>query len=458
MRLTVIGGGGFRVPLIYEALLRRDRIGIDEVVLFDIDPARLAVIRAVLQELDERVDVAPSVYSTTDVTEAVRGAAFVFSAIRVGGTAGRVLDERVALAHGQLGQETTGAGGVAYGLRSVPEMVRIASAVAEHAGDAWTINFTNPVGMVTEAMSAVLGDRVIGICDSPIGLCRRIARILGVDPRLMWFDYFGLNHLGWLRAAYLHGRDTLPELLKRGPEVESIEEGALFGSSWLQSLGMVPNEYLHYFYNNEEAVQALHASEQTRGEYLDEQQRDFYARVSSDSSEALAAWRAARADREASYMSEAREQVGFGERHSHDLSGGYEDVALDVMEAIALNAQTVQILNVRNRSAVPALDADAIVEVPCVVGSNGAMPLAVGQIPEHAAGLMLSIKSVERDTIAAALTGDRGRALRALGLHPLVRSVGIASALLDDYEGGVSPTRDLTNAVRRPSDRGKRDA
>ncbi|MGO4749203.1 6-phospho-beta-glucosidase, partial [Streptomyces sp. 2MCAF27] len=202
MRLTVLGGGGFRMPLVYRALLDNNAADGDaagrctELVLFDTDRGRLDAIGAVLAEQAAGRPGAPAVRATTDLDDALRGADFVFSAIRVGGLAGRARDERVPLAEGVLGQETVGAGGVLYGLRTLPVALKIAERIAAVAPDAWVINFTNPAGMVTEAMQRVLGDRVIGICDSPVGLCRRAARALGADPGRASYDYVGLNHLG----------------------------------------------------------------------------------------------------------------------------------------------------------------------------------------------------------------------------------------------------------------------
>lgn len=168
MKLVILGGGGFRVPLVYRALLGDRSPGrVSEVVLHDLDPARLAAIGGVLAELATGTSDAPSVTTSTDIDDALRGADFVFSAIRVGGLDGRAADESVAAGCGVLGQETVGAGGVAYGLRTVPVAIDIARRISVHAPDAWVINFTNPAGMVTEAMSTHLGNRVIGICDSP---------------------------------------------------------------------------------------------------------------------------------------------------------------------------------------------------------------------------------------------------------------------------------------------------
>ena len=226
MRLTIIGGGGFRVPLVHRALMSEDS-GVDTVVLHDVDPTRVRAIKAVLDE--SAGGRRPEVLIEDDLAKALTGTDFVFSAIRVGGLRGRTCDERSALAEGVLGQETTGAGGICYGLRTVPVALRIAEAVREHAPSAWVINFTNPAGMVTEAMSRVLGDRVIGICDSPVGLFRRVARALGIDVADAWFDYAGLNHLGWLRRVLVDGRDALPGLLADDDALGSFEEGQLFG-------------------------------------------------------------------------------------------------------------------------------------------------------------------------------------------------------------------------------------
>lgn len=211
MKLTILGGGGFRVPLVYGALLGDHAEGrVTRVTLYDTDADRLTAVARVLAEQAAGIGDAPAVVATADLDEALRGADFVFSAIRVGGLEGRAADERVALDEGVLGQETVGAGGIAYGLRTVPVATDLARRIARLAPDAWVINFTNPAGLVTEAMARHLGDRVIGICDSPVGLGRRIARVLGVDPDRAWIDYVGLNHLGWVRGLHVDGRDELP--------------------------------------------------------------------------------------------------------------------------------------------------------------------------------------------------------------------------------------------------------
>ncbi|MFD6435072.1 6-phospho-beta-glucosidase [Streptomyces venezuelae] len=435
MQLTILGGGGFRVPLVYGALLGdRAEARVTDVVLHDLDAARLGAVTRVLAEQATGIPDAPAVTATTDLDEALRGADFVFSAIRVGGLEGRAADERVALAEGVLGQETVGAGGIAYGLRTVPVAVDIARRVARLAPDAWVINFTNPAGLVTEAMSRHLGNRVIGICDSPVGLGRRVARVLGGNPDEAFIDYVGLNHLGWLRGLHLGGRDELPRLLADPALLGSFEEGRLFGTDWLQSLGAVPNEYLHYYYFNREAVRAYQEADQTRGAFLRDQQARFYAEMERTDAPALATWDATRAEREATYMAENREAAGAGERAEQDLeSGGYEQVALALMRAVARDERATLILNVRNGTTLSALDAGAVIEVPCSVDANGAHPMSVSPLPGHATGLVCAVKAVEREVLAAADSGSSATAVKAFALHPLVDSVAVARRLVDGY-------------------------
>ncbi|MFC4503459.1 MULTISPECIES: 6-phospho-beta-glucosidase [Streptomyces] len=442
MRLTILGGGGFRVPLVYRALLG-DRGGgrVTEVTLYDLDASRLATIRKVLADQAAGHPDPPAVRVTTDLDEAVTGADFVFSAIRVGGLAGRAADERIALEEGVLGQETVGAGGISYGLRTIPVALEIARRVAALAPDAWVINFTNPAGMVTEAMTALLGDRVIGICDSPVGLGRRAAGALGVDPARTRLDYVGLNHLGWLCGLYADGRDLLPSLFADEAALTSFEEGKLFGADLLRTLGALPNEYLHYYYFHRESVGSARALGQTRGAFLHSQQQRFYDAMGAVAVEAPApraawnAWDATRLERETTYMAENRDAVGMGERDSCDLeSGGYEQVALALMRAIALDERTTLVLNVRGRGRVPVLDDDAVIEVPCHVDANGARPIGGAPLPEHGQGLVCAVKAVERAVIRAATTADRTDAVKALTIHPLIDSYAVAKRLLDAYQ------------------------
>jgi 6-phospho-beta-glucosidase len=433
VKLTMIGGGGFRTPLVYAALLRDREPGrVTSVALVDADERRLATMARILAAQARGFDDAPTVTTHADVAEALRGADFVFSAIRVGGLDGRAQDEAIGLAHGVIGQETVGFGGISYALRTLPTVMRLAELIARVAPEAWVINFTNPAGLVTEAMASVLGNRVIGICDSPIGLARRALSALGLaaDGNVE-IDYAGLNHLGWLTSLRVDGVDRLPGLLARPDLIESFEEGRLFGSEWIQALGVLPNEYLHYYAYRREVLHSDQLASLTRGRYLLEQQRAFWSNA-QDAADPLAVWEAARLDREATYMATNRDSVGMGARDELDLvSGGYEGVAIALMRGIAQHQRSRLVLNVRNAGTIAWLDDDAVVEVPCVVDADGAHPIAGACVPDFGRGLVTTVKYVERETIRAGLEGSSDAALRALAHHPLVDSVRAARALLD---------------------------
>lgn len=448
MKLAILGGGGFRTPLVYGALLGdQSAKRVDTVSLHDVDPARLDAIGRVLRQMAAGSERAPQVHTTGSLDEALGGADFVFSAIRVGGLEGRTADERVALDLGLLGQETTGPGGLAYGLRTVPVAVHIAERVRELAPGAWVINFTNPAGMVTEAMQRVLGGRAVGICDSPLGLARRAARRLRLDPAATGIQYAGLNHLGWLTALEHAGRDVLPDLIGDDALLGSMEEGALFGAEWIRSLGAIPNEYLYYYYYTRDAVAKIKGGPQTRGEFLLDQQRAFYDAVASRPERAYAEWDRVRLERNETYMREARAQ---GQRDEEDVQGGgYEGVALAIMAAIARGEATTLILNVRNGSAIPGLPADAVVEVPCTVDASGPVALPAPALQGHQLGLVQVVKSVEQLAIEAALTRSVSRATEAFALHPLVDSVTTARELVRGYRARIPEV----DALFRP-DRG----
>lgn len=235
------------------------------------------------------------------------------------------------------------------------------------------------------------------------------------------------------RSADRRPRRT-PRLLADEEALGSFEEGRLFGPEWLRSLGAVPNEYLHYYYFNREAVHAYRTAERTRGAYLRDQQAGFYEEMGKPDTPALDTWHRTLADREATYMAANREAAGIGERDEEDLeSGGYEKVALALMRAVARDERTTLILNVRNGSTLAALDADAVIEVPCFVDANGAHPVSVAPLPYHAVGLVTAVKAVEREVLAAVESGSRATAVKAFALHPLVDSVSVARRLVENY-------------------------
>jgi 6-phospho-beta-glucosidase len=437
MKLTLIGAGGFRTPVIYRALAAGEvATRYDEVAFYDIDQDRLDRIGCVLDGISDELGAKAPVQITTDLEAAVDGADIVYCAVRAGGMAGRILDETAALAQGVIGQETTGPGGITFALRTVPVVTQIAEVVARRAPDATFVNFTNPVGLVTEAIRRVLGDRVIGICDAPLDLCKRVAGAIGRPAEELWFDYFGINHLGWLRGVLDGGRDVLPELIADRARLETFEEGRLYGADWLRSVGMIPNEYLYYYYFNAEALEAMQAG-RVRSAFLERQQAAFYAGHGTPA-EALADWRRTHAERESHYMEEAwtgREDAMAGIVAARG-PGDYGTLALNLVDGLHGDGTRVMILDVPNRSSLPFLDEDAIVEVPCVISRGGVVPVAIGTVPLDAQGLILAVRAAERVAIDAALSGSRSLAIKALALHPLVPSVEVAGRILDGYLAG----------------------
>lgn len=447
MKLTILGGGGFRVPLVYKALLADTSASrVTELRLFDENDKRLSAITAVLEEISASRDDAPTLVATTDIATAISGTDFIFSAIRVGGTEGRALDEKISLRNGVIGQETVGAGGISYALRGIPVVLELIEQIKTHAPDAWVINFTNPAGVITEVMQRHLGDRVIGICDSPVGLARRVVHTLqraGLAPAnipeltegsdRVHIRYAGLNHLGWLTGLVVDGEDLFPRLLEHPEIIESFEEGRLFGAPLVQALEALPNEYLHYYYFQREDLAIDSDSENTRGVFLAKQQARFYDGVACACDSPYGLWEQTRLEREATYMASNREAAGNFERDQEDLeTGGYDRVALAIMHAIADDDPADLILNVANRGAIPELDDEAVVEIPCRVDGSGVHPLPTPALPDHARGIVVNAKYVERCTIKAALEASKKHAMLALAHHPLVDSVNAANAILDE--------------------------
>jgi 6-phospho-beta-glucosidase len=435
MRIALIGGGGFRVPMVYAALLRSsERLEFDELVLHDVDQVRLSRIEPVLEGLARLHGARVPYRSTIRLDEAIDDVDFVFCAIRVGGLEGRVVDEQVPLMHGVVGQETTGPGGICFALRTVPAMVRIAERVAISAPRAWFINFTNPAGLVTEVLQGVLGERALGICDTPTSLFRRVADVLERPMDGLRFDYFGLDHLGWLRGVFDGEEDLLPELIADDERLGSLEEGRLFGATRLRELGMIPNEYLYFYENPSATVEALRRGVEPRAAFLRRQQSAFYERHYRSPAEAYGGWSATRQEREEHYFAEARAAAGLNGDHEVDATiGGYEREALAVVEGIAHDQAALRVVNTANHGALRILDDDAVVEVTSVISREGAAPLPVGDVSEPCAQLITRVKEVERLTIAAAMQRSTRLAVQAIALHPLVPSDAIARRIFADY-------------------------
>jgi 6-phospho-beta-glucosidase len=448
VKVAILGAAGVRTPLIIRAFItRQDRLGLDELVLMDIDGPRLELMAALTAPIEQANPLRFKLTRTTDARAALAGADFVITTFRVGDMAARAVDERVALDHGVLGQETTGPGGYAMGLRTIPVLFAYLDLMREVCPDAWLINFANPAGMLAEAViNHGNWPRAVGICDAPVSMLRGAAMFLRVPPDEVYLDYFGLNHLGWARGVWHRGRDRLPELIEMFAQSGVEIPGFPFSAGLIQTLGMLPNDYLYYYYSDD-AVANLRRAGRTRGEQLLALNAALFtdlerARADEDFEAMQDIFERYHRERGASYF--VAETGGKG---SHDLTHlsreqleamgdeGYAGVALNTMEALAgvTNTPKTLILNVANRGAVAGMREDDVVETVCWVGAGTVRPLAVGEVPDHALGLMKQVKGYERLTVEAALTGRYEAALAALALHPLVPTHATAKAILDEY-------------------------
>jgi 6-phospho-beta-glucosidase len=425
MKIAVIGGGGVRTPLLVQGLTRSD-LPIDQIALYDVDQPRLAAIGAVAARLAAkgRVTLAGS------AAECLAWADFVITSIRVGGIEQRVRDEAVAQRHGIVGQETVGPAGFAMAMRTIPEMVRYARDIAAAAPRAWIVNFTNPVGMVTEAMRTV-SDRVLGICDTPTELFEEAAHALDLDPFACHFDYFGLNHLGWLREVYAGGEPQLRRLWHDGERLRSIYKVPLFDAASLRALRLLPTEYVYYYDQPTRAFQNVERAGRGRGDVIAELTRALFDGLADRGANSEALYASYLRMRSAGYMQIESGSDGLARRTTAELSG-YDKIALSVVRAIHFNSNAVIPLSVRNAGTIADLEHDDVVEVPCVVNANGARPLHVGSAPDRVRGLLTRVKAYERLTVAAALSPSIESARDALAANPLVPGRDAAERLIAD--------------------------
>ncbi len=445
MKVAVIGGGGFRTPTLHGCIVRVARgIGIEEIVLHDAETTRLAIIAAVIEGIDrERGGAAVRLRTTTSLDDAVDGAGAVLAAIRVGGAEARTIDEEVPLSFGVLGQETVGPGGIAFALRTIPVMRGIAHAVRDRAPEAWFVNFTNPAGVVTESVHDLLGDRAVGICDSPSALCARVAAAAGWGRDEVTFDYAGLNHLGWLLAAQTsEGKDALPTVLADDRRLARIDEARLFGPDRLRALGAIPNEYLVYV-ERAEAVTAAFRKDGSRGAIVERQQRTFFHEAPPDDpSASLAAWRRARDARHGTYLAEGWTAAAWDPPPSTEQDAphdggpgeeGYAAVAADFLAAAAAEEPSRLIVDARSGGRLDGVGDDEIAELTCEVSRSGVRPAAGLPLPDEAATLVQRIKEVERLTLRAAIEGSRRLALDAIAAHPVLHDRELAERILGSY-------------------------
>ena len=402
-KITVVGGGSTYTPELVEGFVNRaDRLPIDELVLLDTDPDRLEVVGGLAQRMLDRLDWVGRLRLTGDRDAALDGADFVLFQLRVGGQAARLIDETIPLQFGVIGQETTGAGGFAKAMRTVPVVLELAELAARRAAPgAWIVDFTNPVGIVTQALIDD-GHRAIGLCNVAINLQRQFAADFGVEPERVELEHVGLNHLSWERAIRIDGVDRLPEVLERADE---LAEWFRMPADMIQTIGAIPSYYLRYYYLTRTVLAEQQAGHTRAADVMDIEARllEMYK------DQSLAEKPALLADRGGAFYSEAAAQLIAS---LHDGAGD------------------IQVVDLRNDGAIPDLPDSAVVEIPARIDRDGAHPLPLAPLAPEQRGLVQAVKAYEELTVAAARSGDRTLAVRALTMNPLV-GAEVARPLLE---------------------------
>ena len=405
LKICVVGGGSTYTPELIEGFIgRRSELPIATIALMDIDKGRLEVVGGLAERMVRAAGADIELRLAVRRPEALEGADYVITQIRVGGLACRIQDERIPLGFGVVGQETTGPGGFAKALRTIPVMLDIAQDIAEFAPGAHLINFTNPSGIATEALLKHSDIPTVGLCNSPYGFQQGIAEQLGVAPERIQLDYVGLNHLSWIRGVRLDGEDVFDKVLEGAIALARTGE-SVFSPQLLEALGMVPNYYLNYYYNHDQVVAEQRRTAKTRGEEV----REIEARLLE-----LYA--------EPSLRHKPRLLEERGGAH-------YSTVAVDVISAIHCDKGQVHIVNTRNNGALPDLPQDCAVELPSLIDRSGARAIPVDPMPAGIRGLTQAVKAYEELTVLAAVEGDEHAALQALLAHPLVPSFSVAQGL-----------------------------
>jgi len=424
LKICVIGGGSTYTPELIEGFIkRRDELPVATIALMDIDEGRLRVVGGLAERMLKAAEADIELKLTTRRKEALEGADYVITQIRVGGLACRIQDEKIPLRFGVVGQETTGPGGFAKALRTIPVLLDIAHDMAEVASGAFLINFTNPSGIVTEALLKYIDVPTIGLCNTPFGIQQGIAQQLGVAPERIRLDYVGLNHLSWVRGVELDGKDVFAKVLEGA--IASARAGeSPFSPQLLETLGMLPSYYLNYYYNHDQVVAEQRQAGKTRGEEVQEIEArllELYA------------------DPSLTRKPELLEKRG---------GAHYSTVAVAVISAIHRDTGEVHIVSTRNDGALPDLPPHCVVELPSVINRRGAQAVPVAPMPPAIRGLVQAVKAYEELAVLAAVEGDERAALQALLVHPLVPSFAVAQGLwaaireanrayLPQFEGGI---------------------
>jgi 6-phospho-beta-glucosidase len=430
-KVAFLGGGGIRTPLVVFGINESaERLDAEELVLYDVDAERVEMIARLGREVVRRDAGSLRITVAKSAEEAVDGASFVLNSIRVGGIATRAQDERAAIQCGYPGQETTGPGGVAMGQRTIPVAIEQARLVERVAPQAWIISFTNPAGLITQAIMQNSNARVVGICDTPTEMLHRIQSAIGAPASDVTCDYVGLNHLGWIRKITLRGEDVTDHVLNDDALLSQLYSAPLFDHDLIRALRLIPTEYLFFYYSRRRALENQKRQGSTRGEQIAQMNESLMKRLMklsslNDEAGALQAFVDYLNQRSGSYMKlEGEGQSAFSQEILKEdpfrTASGYHRIALQVMNALCDSEPNRVIVNVRNGETIPEIAPDDVIETVSNIQDGRIEPLPVAPLPEAVRGLVLAVKAYERAAIDAAVKGSELDLRKAMLLYPSI--------------------------------------
>lgn len=418
IKIATIGGGSSYTPELIEGFIKRyDELPVRELWLVDIEAGRekLEIVGNLARRMVEKAGVPMEIHLTLDRRQALQDADFVTTQMRVGLLDARIKDERIPLQLGLIGQETNGAGGLFKALRTIPVLLEIAEEMQELCSNAWLINFTNPAGMVTEALLRYSEHKkVIGVCNVPFNMHMSISNMLGVEMERVHIDFAGLNHMVFGTHVYVDDQEVTEKVLEMlgNPAIQMSMKNIAplpWNPRFLKSLGVVPCPYHRYYYKTknilDEELEAF-KSGKTRAEIVKKLEEDLFELYKD-------------------------EKLDMKPPQLEKRGGAYySDAACNVISSIYNDKKDIQVLNIQNKGAINEIDYDSAVEVSCIVTKNGPVPLTMGKLPIQIQGLIQQIKSFERVGAEAAVTGSYDKALLALIINPLIPSDDLAEAVL----------------------------
>lgn len=412
LKFAVIGGGSTYTPELIEGLIdRKEQLNLDSLYLMDINERKLNIVGGLIRRMLEKNQMNTKLVLTQNLEEAIKDADYVVCQIRVGQLDARILDEKIPLKYDLLGQETTGAGGFMKALRTIPVIMDIVKTIEKLAPEAWLINFTNPSGIIAEAVLNHSNVKMIGLCNAPYGMIKRAKEMLPEGTKEFDYDFVGLNHLCWITGLYADGKNIIQEKLKGDIEFAKLKNLTETNRDdlLLRATGGIPVGYLDYYYFRDKKIQECKEKEKTRGEeckIIEEELLELYSQPQ---------------------LNEKPKQL--------EQRGGayYSTAAISLIDAIENDKNEYHVVDVKNNGALDFMDKDDVVEIKCLVNKNGATPVKVENFQnQYIIGLMRAVKAYEKLTVKAGLTGDYEAALAALMVHPLIGDYVKAKGVLDE--------------------------